>query len=306
MKPHLVGLSFAAAALAGPAHATALPEPIRAMIAAAAQREDPAVLQAVVSVARQATPEHAAEIDAIAATYAEPVDFTAPVEVETPLLAAAAEPDPVIWKGTFELGGSQVSGATDVVGAYGAMDLSRKSRRWTHRLNGRVDYQRTHGDPTTDRVALTYQPQFHLGPRLYAYGLSQYDHDLSLGVRTRLTAGAGLGVTASDGSELKIALDAGPAIRRTDYTVLESEESLAGRASLNIQWLATERVTVAQELATFAERGRLNTKSTTALDTRLFGPLKARLSYNLLYERDEPRQRTELETTSRATLLYSF
>lgn len=305
MKPHIVSLSLAAATLAAPAHGADLPQPIRAMIEAAARQEDAAVLAAVVSAAREAAPEHVEEIDALATGYLDPAPVVADPE-PPPLLAYEPPPPPVIWKGALELGGSQVSGATDVTGAYGSVDLARKGGRWTHRLNGRADYQRTQGAPTTDRVSLAYQPQVHLGPRLYAYGLTQYDHDRPLGVRTRYTAGAGLGVTATDGSDLKIALDAGPAIRRTDYTVLPSEETIAGRASLNVRWLASERVTVAQELATFAERGRLNTQSTTALDTRLFGPLKARLSYNLQYERDEPRQRTDFQTTSRATLLYSF
>ena len=308
MKPHIVGLSLAAMAAASQAQATALPASIRAMLETAAQQEDPAVLATVLSVARQAAPEHIEEIDAFASTYeADPaVD---PVESEEPIVLAVAPeaaPERVVWKGAVELGGSHVSGANDVVGAFGSLNLSRKTRKWTHRLTGRADYQRTGGNPTTDRVSVAYQPQLHMGPRLYAYGLTQYDHDRPLGVLTRYTAGAGLGITAADGAEVRIALDAGPAIRRTDYTVLPSEETLAGRASLNIRWLASERVTVAQELATFAERGRLNTQSTTALDTRLFGPLKARLSYNLQYERDEPRERTNLETTSRATLLYSF
>jgi putative salt-induced outer membrane protein len=319
MKSHVIGLSVWAAFIAGQAHAQAqspteaLPASIRAMIDAAAERDDPAVFAAVVSVARQAAPDHVAEIEALAAahTAAEVETAEAPPPAEPPaeaaiIIAEAPPPPVVVWKGSIELGGSQVSGSTDVVGVYGSMDVSRRSDLWTHRVNGRADYQQTQGNPTTDRMSLAYQPQLALRERIYAYGLSQYDHDRPLGVDTRYTLGAGLGVTAADGAAVRIALDVGPALRRTNYTVLPNEETIAGRASLNIRWLASERLTVAQTLESFAERGRLNTQSVTSLDTRLFGPLRARLSYNLQYERDEPRQRTNFQTTSRASLLYSF
>ncbi len=47
-------------------------------------------------------------------------------------------------------------------------------------------------------------------------------------------------------------------------------------------------------------------ESTTALTTRLTGSLAARFSVNVRYESDPPLGREQTDTTTRASLVYSF
>ena len=47
-------------------------------------------------------------------------------------------------------------------------------------------------------------------------------------------------------------------------------------------------------------------RATTSLVSRLLGPLRMRLSYELRYEEDVLRSIEKLDTTSRATLVVNF
>jgi Putative salt-induced outer membrane protein len=305
--------------------AAALPEPVRAMIAKAAESRDPAVLSAVVAVARQTHPDEAADIDRLAAelAHAEAAPETAPetapaAEPAEPALelataAAAATPananaalDAPVWKGSLEFGGSLVQGSTESVGAYGVVDVSRVTPLWTQRLTWRGDYQETNGRASTQRLSLAYEPRVRLSSRRYTYGLAQYEHDRFLGVEHRYTVGAGLGVQLANAPDLKIAVDLGPALRLTETQEYGEERAAAGRASLNVRWLPSDRITLSQEAALYAEADQTSAKSITAVETLLFGPLKARLSYNMQYERDSRVARSDLDTTTRASVLYTF
>ncbi len=100
---------------------------------------------------------------------------------------------PAHWKGSAELGGSHATGANDILALYGSLDISRIGPVWTHRLTVRDDFQRTDGSTTVERFAAAYEPRVQVAPALYGFGLTQYEHDRSLGYRSRYTVGAGVG-----------------------------------------------------------------------------------------------------------------
>lgn len=298
------------------AQAAPPPEAVRAMIERAVAGGDPATTAAVVRIARETHPDSAAEIEALAAAPA-PVSSADSAQDSAPgqppasdAVAVAAvttqPPQPAVWSGSAELGGSQATGSSDVLGAYGAVDLTRTGPVWEHRFTSRAEYQETDGRPSTQRFGLAYEPRVKLRPGLYSFGLAQYEHDRFLGYSQRYTLGTGLGLKAIDRPDLTVAGDLGPALRRTDYYLLPQESALAGRASVNVKWLPTERITLSQEAAVYAYGQQTSAKSVTALETRLFGPLKARLSYNLQYEHDPRLARDDVDTVTRASLRYSF
>jgi putative salt-induced outer membrane protein len=305
--------------LSAPALAAPLPEGIRAMIAKAVESDDPTVLAAVLAVARQAAPDSLAEIDAAAAersdaavaeraaaispTSPPPIAVKPAAPIELPDVAAVPKPD---WKGAVELGGARTAGTTDQMAVHGSLDLSRVSGDWTQRFTAKADYQETDRAKTTERYNLAYQPQLRLRPDLYAFGLGQYEHDRFLGYRNRYTVGVGAGLTLFDRPDFRVALDAGPAVRLTEYYGLDRENAVAGRGSVALKWLPSKRITFSQEGAVYVEGAQRSAKSTTSVETLLFGPLKGRLSYDVQHERDERVNRSAVDTATRASILYSF
>jgi putative salt-induced outer membrane protein len=304
-------------ALATPVLGAPLPEGIQAMIAKAAESDDPTVIGAVLAVARQAAPDSAAEIAAAAAEAADALarartaeaspqlapPLAPPALIELPKLTPRRRPK---WNGAIELGGARIAGATDLFGVYGSVDVTRTMDDWTQRFTAKADYQETDGVKTTERFNLAYQPQLRLRPSLYAYGIGQYEHDRFLGYRSRYTVGVGAGLTLVERPDFRIALDAGPALRFTRFYDLDAEHAVAGRGSLAIKWLPTSRITLSQEGAIYIEGAQTSAKSTTAVETLLFGPLKGRLSYDVQHERDDRINRSDVDTTTRVSLLYNF
>lgn len=290
----------------GAASAAPLPEPIRAMIENALATKDPPTVAAVVSVARRTAPDSGADIDAMVADHNRMVEARAAemAQAERERLANAGIFS--LWKGQLELGGSWSTGNTRSLGLYGAAKATREGLDWRHDFSARIDYQETDKTPTTERAVAAYQPRYKFNRTYYIYGLEQYEHDRFLGYRNRLTSGVGLGVVAASRPEFRLEFDLGPAFRYTEYYVEPNEERIAGRGSLSLKWIPWPSVTIAQDAAVYVEKGNTTATSTTSVDTRLFGPVKGRLSYNVQYERDAPVGQKTTDTVSRASLVYSF
>ncbi|HEY3697376.1 DUF481 domain-containing protein [Phenylobacterium sp.] len=293
-------------ALPGGALAAPPPDPIRAMVETAISTDDPATIAGVVSVAKRTVPDSAAEIDAIAADYYAQLSARKAAEAREAEARVAAAGPLSLWRGSIELGGSRSTGNSGVLDLYSGLDLTRVGIRWTHKLTAHAEYQETSGTPSTERALFAYQPQLKLDPVFYAYGLGQYEHDRFLGYRNRYTAGVGVGVSAVERPDLKIDFDAGPAARLTNFYDMATQDRLAARGSFHLKWLPSPRLTFTEETAIYLQKGDTTAKSSTAIETRLFGPLKARLSYDLQYESDAPEGQENLDTTSRVSLVYGF
>lgn len=283
-----------------------LPSTVRAMIDAATTGDDPAAVAAVVKVARQTNPAFTAEIDRLYAAWndrirarREAVDRAARERLE-----AAGVLDN--WKGEIEAGASRSTGNSSSLGLYGAVGFTREGIDWRHKLSGRIDVQETNGATTTERASLSWQPNYKVDDRLYAYGLGQYEHDRFLGYDHRLTLGGGMGYGVIAEKTMKLDIEGGPALRYTDFIDDPARTTVAGRASLAFRWSITPTLQLAQNAAVYVESGNSDASATTSLDTRLIGSLKARFSYNVKYEGDAPAGRDAVDTLSRATLVYSF
>ena len=307
---------FVLASLAAPAFADAplaiAPRPIdptdtiAAMLAAAYRTGDDATIQSVVGVAKATFPDQAVEIDRLAAGDAAVLATSRKEEQVREQQRIAEATFFEIWKGELELGASRGTGSANVTGIFASAKLSRDGLLWRQKLNGRIDYQRTDGVTTTERALIAYQPNYKLNDESYVYGLVQYERDRSLGYPNRETVGAGMGLTALKNAHGKIDIEGGPAIRETDFIGQPNRTTLAGRASLAARYALSPTLNFSQDASLFVEAGDKTASSTSAIDTRLIGRLKAKLSYNVQYEEDAIAGQHSLDTISRATLVYAF
>ncbi len=306
MAPTCRILLLAAAVLPAMPAAAELPEPIIRMLVEAHRGGDDAQIAAVVKIAKRTYPDDAVEIDRLVAGDAAVLAQRRRAErrAEEARIRAAGFLD--IWKGEVEVGGSRATGNSNVISLYASAKLVRDALEWRQRLQGRFDFQRTDGVQTVDRTLLAYQANYKFTPRFYTLGLAQYERDSFLGYSDRYTAGAGLGYDIADRAELKLSVEGGPAVRRTHYVDEGDRTTIAARASVSARWSLSPNLVFTQDAAGFIEQGNRNAVITSALDTKLIGALKARFSYNILYEHDAPEQRRALDTLSRATLVYSF
>lgn len=279
---------------------------VAAMLAQAYRTGDDATIKAVIGVAKATFPDQAVEIDRLAAGNAAVLANTRREEQVREQARIAAATFFEIWKGELEAGASRSTGSTRTVGIYASAKLNRDGLNWRQRFNGRLDYQETDGVATTERLIAAYQPNYKWSEALYSYGLAQVERDRSLGYSNRGTLGVGMGYVAASGVSRRIEIEGGPAIRRTNFIDEGNRTTLAARASLAARIALSPTLSLSQDASVFLETNDTTATATTAIDTRLIGALKARFSYNIQYEQDGSTGGNQLDTITRATLVYGF
>ena len=304
------------ATVAGPACADAPPaetprtinptDTIAAMLDSAYRTGDDATIKSVIGVAKATFPDQSVEIDRLAAGDAAVLAATRKEEQLRQQQRIAEATFFEIWKGELELGASRSTGTANIVGIYASAKLNRDGLSWGQKLTGRIDYQRTNGITTTERALLAYQPTYKLGENNYVYGLAQFERDPSLGYSNRETLGVGMGLTALKTRKGRIDIEGGPALRQTDFLDQPNRTTVAGRASVAARYALSPTLNFTEDASLFFETGDTTATATSAIDTRLIGRLKAKLSYNIQYEQDQTQGHNSLDTIGRATLVYAF
>lgn len=310
---------FAASALAAltvmmlPAPAPAMPEPAKAMLDAAIAAGEEGEVVTIAKYATKAWPGAAAEIQArVDAWHAERLvaaNPAAPVVPQTERNEQQAEPPappPPPWKGKGELGGYYATGNSDYFGLSTGLSLTREDPVWRHAFVLQADYQENDGKASRERYLASYQPNYRFDERTYVYGLAQYEHDRFLGYDSRYALSTGIGFRTPNGGPVSFELEAGPAYRLTEFVDGGAESSAAGRGSVTVQWKLAPSLTFNQNAAAYIDSLNSTINSTSALSAKLYGPLSARLSYNVQFESAPPEGRQTTDTLSRVSLVYDF
>lgn len=279
------------------ANAAPIPAPVKAMLDAAMVSGTEAEVTTVAKFARTAAPDSSAAIDALVQSWRE---ATAAKQ------ASAATDKAERWDGKIELGGFMTTGNSHDVGASAAIDLKRETQRWRHKLHLAIDYQQSAGVVSREHYVAAYEPNFKFSPRGYVYGSAQFESDHYLGYDQRYSASLGAGFSAIRRPDLKLDVELGPAFRQTNFSDRSTEGSAAARGSVNLDWKLTGAVTLTQVTSAYVEHYNSTVSSKTALNARLIGPLAAQLSYGVQYESMPPVGNVTTDTTSRASLVYTF
>lgn len=285
---------------------TELPDTIRNLAKAAFEAGDETALAAIFKLARKTNPMAEPQIQALEAEFAARRAEKLAREARERADRLAAATLLQNWKGEIELGGSRSTGNNKILTVYGALNLDKEGLRWQHSIKGRIDFQRSNGVTTADRYRLGWQPSYKVNDKIFVYGLGQYERDRFLGYTSRYTLSSGVGFTLVSTPDVKLNVQGGPAARYTRTIDGEKETSAAGRASMSLRWKIAPTLSLSQDAALYLEAGDTNAQSTTSLDTRLLGKLKARFSYDVQYEDRDIIGKEPLDTISRATLVYSF
>ncbi|MCR5880826.1 YdiY family protein [Phenylobacterium sp. J367] len=264
-----------------------------------AAAEDPESLAAVVKAAKRANPEAAAEIDAhVAAASARAAAAKAQQAADAGFLEG--------WNGKGEIGGSISTGNTDDYGLVVSLAFDKKTPVWEHDANLSTSFKSEDEKTTTDRYFATYAIRRNFGPRFYGVGILWGERDRFAGHNFRFSEGVGLGYRVIRRPDLKLSLEAGPALRQSDYLVTGYEGTAAVRLAGYLTWQIRPRLEFTQSFVTYRDTTNSTVLAATALTTRLQGALSARASYEYRNEQDPPQGRENTDTTTRATLLFNF
>ncbi|WP_294441564.1 DUF481 domain-containing protein [uncultured Sphingomonas sp.] len=285
--------------MVAPAEPADIPAPIRAMLEAAIASGNEGEVTTIVKYARTADPASGDAVLRIANDWR-----SARARERQTRIQRAGLFD--LWSGRAEVGGFINTGNSETAGVIGILDLTREGLDWRHKLRAQGDYQRSLGVTTREQYLFAYEPNWKIDARRYVYGAAQFESDRFLGYNQRYSASAGAGYSPIKTSAVSLNLELGPAFRHTEFTDDTVESSLAARGNLDLDLKLSPGLTFTQDASAYLQRYNSTVSSSTALAARLIGPLSARVSYTVQYESMPPLGRVSTDTTSRASLVYTF
>ncbi len=300
--------------LPSPARAQ-LADPVRAMIDAAMATGDPAKVQTVVELARETNPDDVEEINALQAGFRDRqrqlTQARSTVRVEELRRAGLLDN----WSGKGQIGAFQSSGNSNDVGVSASLELRRTGIDWTHLLRGSVDYQRSRGRTSREQYLASYEPRYVITPRLFTYGLAQFEKDRFSGFTGRYSISGGLGYEVLQGQP-RLSVQLGPAFRRTDAIDGTTETNLGALAGLDFNWQIADGLTLTQDTDYVTETGgraqvitdgnNTSLLLVTGLEAKIRDGFTTRLSYTVDYNSNPPANAVSTDTQTRFTLVYGF
>ena len=327
IKPTLNARSAIAASAvvlaSSPAYA-GLPDPVREMVEAAMASGDPAIVDAVIGVAKQTNPDDAPELDSLRVEFLAQQtldDSGARAGDEQELAEESAESDHGEagaeelaqsdgffdnWSGRGEIGASRSTGNTNNLGVSVGLDLNRESERWQHRFHASADLRRNNGSTTREEYVVSYEPRFQLDEAFYVYALAQWEQDRFQGFASRVSTSGGFGYRMIDEDNMHLTMQAGPAWRRTDYTLGPASEHFSAMSALNFDWTIAENLTLTETVNAYFDSSTTTITSTTGIEAAINGSLRARFSYVIDHDTGAPAGTVKTDTLSRITLVYGF
>jgi len=283
----------------------ALPHPVRMMIEEAIRLDDPAKVETVVEIARTTNPGDIAEIDTLREEYRR---RRAVIDQRNAELARSDIREAGLlrlWKGKGELGAFRSTGNSSNIGIAIGLTGERKGIDWEHRIRARFDYQND-GRVEREQYFLSYRPRHAIGSKHFIFGLAQYENDRFQGFDGRYSVSGGLGYRAIDQDRVKLALEAGPALRVTDFVNAGTEERISGLGSIDLEWRPADSLKLTHDAAAYVESDNSTLNLVTAIEAGVGGGLVARISYSVEHETNPPDKAIETDTLSRFTLVYGF
>ncbi len=305
MRRTLYALSMIALTTASPLRAE-LAEPVRAMIEAAIDGEDPATVRKIIRLALKTNPDDAEEINALLKAYDDEqrqLAAKAAQEKEAALRHAGVFEQ---WSGKGEFGAFRSTGNSPNTGFTVGLKLTRDGINWRHKLRGRADYQRSRGRTTREQYIFAYEPNIRVNHHAFVFGLAQYEHDRFQGYSARYSLSGGLGYDLVDTKNMQLSVKVGPAWRRTVDTTGLTETDLAELAALDFDWRLARNIKLVEEASAYLQTGNSSFVSNTGLQANVADNISVRLSYTLEHDTNPPPGAIKTDTLSRVTLIYDF
>lgn len=288
-----------------------LPAGVADLIDATLASGNRADAEAVIRAAKLAFPSAAEAIDERVATRKSSsfalVAAPASRQGEPKKSEAAATPakEPKI-AGEGEAGAFANTGNAPGIGLVGGFKLLAEGANWRIATTASADYQETADVVTREQYRFSAEPNYKFDSRGYLYGLGQFEQDRFQGFASRYSISGGLGYSLLKADDAKLSIKAGPAWRVTNPVEGERESVVAGLASLEAKIKLTPSLEYSQDASAYFDAQGSTFYTLAALDSRLIGKLKARLSYMVQHETAPELGRLGTDTTSRLTLVYGF
>lgn len=219
--------------------------------------------------------------------------------------------------GETSLSGSATSGNTESADVGLGLKLRHESESLRHIFASRYDYGSADGEESKNRFTSSYELNWLLNHRLYGFGRGAYENDRFDGYAYRALAGGGLGYEILQGESRTWSVQGGPAYRLDEVEAAfddmggllapaERQTSVALNLGSRFESQLNDAVSITNETDVTASADTTTYFNSAALTAELMGSVSARFSFDVLHDTSAPIGTEKTDTTTRASLVYSF
>lgn len=269
--------------------------------------------QELIRKALYLAPDKEKEILALIATEQAPTIMLADGESADSRIATlnAPEPEPGFfaaraWDGEVSLGGSLLTGNTSEKALSLGLKLDRVSEAWEHHFSLVGDYSRNEERTTKERVLANYNSKWFAWDRGYAFGLVNFELDTFSEFDWRTSQAVGVGYRVVERENMTWDLEGGPGARETKLAADGVELEFVGVARSNYNWHITDTIDLTNLSSLFVGSERTTVSNDAGLTAKFTEKLSGRLSLYFKYDTSVPAGQKNLDTATRASIVYDF
>lgn len=214
-----------------------------------------------------------------------------------------------------EIGAITTSGNTSGTSVTGRFEVLQDLPLWSNEYTGngyfKEDRTRVNGEQTSQRSAQRYQLGAKAGYKLLEenstlFGLASFSEDKFGAYKRTASVGIGHGFRWYQSENKTLDMEVGPGYFDGTRANDEKERGMIVRGRAAFRWKLSDSASFAQMLT--VEYGSWNTHSTseTSLSTRINGSMQMKAAFSARNDSSVPSDKTNTDTQTSVTLVYSF
>jgi len=215
--------------------------------------------------------------------------------------------DPKYWNPTIEFGASFASGDSDEQAISFATSLNRSYEKWDHSINFTADFARRNGVTTRERFVLNVVNNWQAwGERGIISNNTLLELDQFSGFDWRVTEVIGVGYDFIKNDRHSLRGAVGPGFRISGLDDGTTQRDLVFLGSLTHNSKLTDDLTLTNFVGVTPATNSFRVDYNMNFVAQLNSSLAASLGFDLIYESVVPEGTENLDTVTRATLIYTF
>lgn len=210
------------------------------------------------------------------------------------------------WDGELSLGGSLLTGNTSEKALSVGLKLARVNEIWEHHFAVQGDYSRNANQTTKERILSNYNSKWFAWKRGYLFGLVDFELDSFSEFDWRTSQAVGGGYRVIERENMALDLEGGPGVRETKLASDGVQFEFVGVARSNYSWQITDALKFIDIASVFVGSDRTTFSNDAGLTAKFTKRLSGRLSFYTKYDTSVPENQENLDTATRATIVYDF
>lgn len=223
--------------------------------------------------------------------------------------------DPKYWNPKLELGAGTASGDTSEQSIALGFSINRDFDKWSHKFDARLDYAERQSVVTRDRLDFIQESSWNVFQKGFVNNFTQVEFDRFSGFDWRVTEVIGVAYQLLESDKQKLRITAGPgfrfsrveeAIEGDVITPAFTRQEVIGRFGANYSLKLGDGITFEETAAGVLGTSSFRLDNSAILSAQINSSLAARLRFDVVYETDVPVGTSEIDTVTRATIVYTF